>query len=62
MDFEKEIDTLLGVIPKQRTTFLFSATMTSRVAKLQRASLTDPVKVSVSGKYQTASGLVQQVR
>lgn len=61
MDFEKEIDTLLGVIPKTRTTMLFSATMTSRVAKLQRASLSNPVKVSVSSKYQTVTGLVQQV-
>ncbi|CEO95599.1 RNA helicase [Plasmodiophora brassicae] len=62
MDFEKEIDTLLGVIPKTRTTMLFSATMTSRVAKLQRASLSNPVKVSVSSKYQTVTGLVQQYK
>lgn len=60
MDFEKEIDKLLQVIPQQRNTFLFSATMTSKVAKLQRASLSDPVKVEVSKKYQTAAGLKQQ--
>jgi ATP-dependent RNA helicase DDX47/RRP3 len=60
MDFEKEIDKLLQVIPKQRRTYLFSATMTNKVAKLQRASLADPVKIEVSKKYQTAAGLRQQ--
>eukprot|EP00345_Euplotes_harpa_P018783 CAMPEP_0168342046 /NCGR_PEP_ID=MMETSP0213-20121227/15113_1 /TAXON_ID=151035 /ORGANISM="Euplotes harpa, Strain FSP1.4" /LENGTH=176 /DNA_ID=CAMNT_0008348773 /DNA_START=671 /DNA_END=1201 /DNA_ORIENTATION=+ len=33
--------------------------MTSKVHKLQRASLVDPVKVEVSDKYQTVSTLVQ---
>jgi len=31
MDFEEAIDTILKVIPKERTSFLFSATMTSKV-------------------------------
>jgi len=60
MDFEEEINKVLQVIPRDRTTYLFSATMTSKVAKLQRASLHDPVKVQVSTKYQTVSTLVQQ--
>lgn len=60
MDFEKEIDKILQVIPRERSTYLFSATMTSKVAKLQRASLTNPVKVEVSKKYQTVKGLIQQ--
>jgi ATP-dependent RNA helicase DDX47/RRP3 len=45
MDFEKEIDQILSVIPRERRTLLFSATMTSKVQKLQRASLRAPVKV-----------------
>lgn len=60
MDFEKEIDKILQVIPRERSTYLFSATMTSKVAKLQRASLSQPVKVEVSKKYQTVKGLIQQ--
>merc|ERR1712226_1250697 len=40
-------------------TILFSATMTKKVAKLQRASLKDPVKVEVSGSYQTVDKLLQ---
>jgi superfamily II DNA/RNA helicase len=53
MDFEEEINQILSVIPRERRTFLFSATMTSKVAKLQKASLTNPVKVEVSDKFQT---------
>lgn len=33
--------------------------MTSKVAKLQRASLTDPVRVAVNTKYDTVSTLIQ---
>eukprot|EP00854_Cymbomonas_tetramitiformis_P006960 gene6960-8302_t len=43
-----------------RRTMLFSATMTSKVAKLQRACLSNPVKVEVSSKYQTVDTLRQQ--
>jgi ATP-dependent RNA helicase DDX47/RRP3 len=39
MDFEQEIDQILKVIPRDRRTQLFSATMTSKVQKLQRACL-----------------------
>ncbi|ORX64491.1 P-loop containing nucleoside triphosphate hydrolase protein [Linderina pennispora] len=53
------IDQILKVIPRERNTFLFSATMTTKVAKLQRASLTNPVKVEVSTKYSTADKLLQ---
>ncbi|XP_071962702.1 probable ATP-dependent RNA helicase DDX47 [Antedon mediterranea] len=59
MDFEEELNKILKVIPKQRHTYLFSATMTKKVAKLQRASLQEPVKVEVSTKYQTVNKLQQ---
>ena len=59
MDFEKQINLLLSQIPKERHTYLFSATMTSKVQKLQRASLNDPVKIEISTKYQTVEQLVQ---
>ena len=51
LDFGPTLDKILKVIPRERTTYLFSATMTSKVAKLQRASLSNPVRVEVSGKY-----------
>ncbi|KAJ3335561.1 ribosomal RNA processing protein [Gonapodya sp. JEL0774] len=59
LDFGTEIDKVLAVSPRERTTFLFSATMTSKVEKLQRASLRDPVRVEVAGKYSTVSTLLQ---
>lgn len=48
MDFGPVIDKILQVIPKERNTYLFSATMSSKIQKLQRASLKDPVRVEVS--------------
>ncbi|KRZ63336.1 putative ATP-dependent RNA helicase DDX47 [Trichinella nativa] len=59
MDFESEVNKILQVIPRERKTYLFSATMTKKVSKLQRASLHDPVKVEVSSKYQTVDKLQQ---
>ncbi|XP_031566630.1 probable ATP-dependent RNA helicase DDX47 [Actinia tenebrosa] len=59
MDFETEVDKILKVIPKERRTCLFSATMTKKVQKLQRASLQNPVKVEVATKYQTVEKLQQ---
>uniref|UniRef100_T1JH31 RNA helicase n=1 Tax=Strigamia maritima TaxID=126957 RepID=T1JH31_STRMM len=59
MDFEQDIDKILKVIPRERRTYMFSATMTHKVQKLQRASLLDPVKVEVSNKYQTVENLQQ---
>ena len=60
MDFEQEIDQILKVIPKDRRTQLFSATMTNKVAKLQRACLRNPAKVEVASKYSTVDTLRQQ--
>mmetsp|Transcript_18104 Transcript_18104/g.72455 ORF Transcript_18104/g.72455 Transcript_18104/m.72455 type:complete len:94 (-) Transcript_18104:1905-2186(-) len=59
MDFEKEINKVISVLPRERRSYLFSATMTSKVRKLQRASLADPAKVQVSDKYSTVETLVQ---
>ncbi|KAJ3204815.1 ribosomal RNA processing protein [Dinochytrium kinnereticum] len=59
LDFGAEIEKVLKVIPRERNTFLFSATMTSKVEKLQRASLSDPVKVEVATKYSTVKTLLQ---
>ncbi|KAF8188385.1 P-loop containing nucleoside triphosphate hydrolase protein [Pholiota molesta] len=59
LEFSEAIDKILKLIPKERTTYLFSATMTTKVAKLQRASLTNPVKVEVASRYQTVDTLLQ---
>jgi ATP-dependent RNA helicase DDX47/RRP3 len=60
MDFGPSIDRLLKFIPRERRTYLFSATMSSKVESLQRASLRDPLRVSISSnKYQTVATLLQ---
>ncbi len=60
MNFEEALSRIVLELPQQRRTFLFSATMTSSVAKLERASLRDPVKVSVtSNKFGTVAELRQ---
>jgi len=59
LDFEAEVTKILRCLPSERTTMLFSATMTKKVAKLQRACLKDPVKVEVSSNFQTVDKLKQ---
>lgn len=59
MDFGPIIDKILKIIPRERNTYLFSATMTSKVEQLQRASLNNPVRVAVSTKYSTVDTLMQ---
>jgi ATP-dependent RNA helicase DDX47/RRP3 len=59
LDFGPILDKILKVIPRERRTLLFSATLSSKVESLQRASLQDPLRVSVSSKYQTVSTLQQ---
>lgn len=61
MDFEVELDKILKVIPKARKTYLFSATMTQKVSKLERAHLRNPARVELSTKYQTVSTLIQNM-
>jgi len=46
-----KVDKILKVIPRQRVTYLYSATMTKKVQKLHRASLHNPIKIEVSTKY-----------
>ncbi|KAG7085574.1 ribosomal RNA processing protein [Marasmius oreades] len=49
-DFGIAVDEILKTLPKERTTYLFSATLTDKVAKLQRANLRNPARVQVSTK------------
>ncbi|TYJ11752.1 hypothetical protein E1A91_A11G297600v1 [Gossypium mustelinum] len=61
-DFEKALDDILNVIRRDRYTYLFSATMTKKVKKLQRACLRNPVKIEAASKYSTVDTLKQQYR
>jgi len=61
LDFGPILDKILKVLPRDgRKTYLFSATMSSKVESLQRASLHNPVRVSISSSsHQTVAGLLQ---
>jgi ATP-dependent RNA helicase DDX47/RRP3 len=65
LDFGPILDKILKVLPTSssgRRTYLFSATMTSKVESLQRASLSNPLRVSITNplnKYNTVSTLLQ---
>ncbi|KAG5053704.1 hypothetical protein JHK85_006214 [Glycine max] len=61
-DFEESLNEILQMIPRERRTFLFSATMTKKVQKLQRVCLRNPVKIEASSKYSTVDTLKQQYR
>jgi ATP-dependent RNA helicase DDX47/RRP3 len=45
LDFEEEIDTILKVLPKERTSFLYSATMTNKVSHSLTPSLTHSLRL-----------------
>eukprot|EP01054_Gregarina_sp_Poly1_P000682 Gregarina_sp_Poly_1__681@NODE_1162_length_4890_cov_49_798673_g797_i0_p2_GENE_NODE_1162_length_4890_cov_49_798673_g797_i0NODE_1162_length_4890_cov_49_798673_g797_i0_p2_ORF_typecomplete_len530_score98_35DEAD/PF00270_29/3_3e51DEAD/PF00270_29/21Helicase_C/PF00271_31/1_5e03Helicase_C/PF00271_31/1_7e03Helicase_C/PF00271_31/9_6e30ERCC3_RAD25_C/PF16203_5/8_7e13ResIII/PF04851_15/3_3e10SNF2_N/PF00176_23/0_0047Flavi_DEAD/PF07652_14/0_013AAA_19/PF13245_6/1_2e03AAA_19/PF13245_6/0_15CMS1/PF14617_6/8_2e03CMS1/ len=59
LDFEEELKKIIRHCPARRQTLLFSATMSSRVSKLEKLSLQKPVKVGVSEKTDTAPNLKQ---
>ncbi len=61
MDFGKEINTILKIIPPERHTYLFSATMTTKVLTLQRACLKNPVKVAANVENTTVATLDQKI-
>lgn len=50
MGFETSLNTILGFLPKQRRTGLFSATQTQELEKLVRAGLRNPVRITVKEK------------
>ena len=58
-DFEKQISQILQCIPEERSTYLFSATINTKVEKLKQASLKNPVKLQVNTSFTTVSTLVQ---
>ncbi|KAK8692825.1 hypothetical protein V6N13_070432 [Hibiscus sabdariffa] len=59
-DFEKALNDILNVIPRNRHTYLFSASKTRNVKKLIRACLRKPVLIESSSKCCTVDTLKQQ--
>ena len=59
--FEEEMNKIIKLLPKERVTLLFSATMTKKVEDLCRLSLKNPVLVEVAkdAKSSTVANLEQ---
>lgn len=55
MGFSKSLNAILGHIPKQRQTLLFSATQTDSVKDLARLSLNNPTSVGVKEEAHEAA-------
>lgn len=50
MGFKDDLDTILSETPKEKSTWLFSATMPKEVAKISKAYMQDPLEVSIGNK------------
>uniref|UniRef100_A0A3Q0RHB3 ATP-dependent RNA helicase n=1 Tax=Amphilophus citrinellus TaxID=61819 RepID=A0A3Q0RHB3_AMPCI len=60
MGFEASLNTILGYLPKQRRTGLFSATQTQELEKLVRAGLRNPVRITVKEKGLATAAAAQK--
>ncbi|KAM7532624.1 hypothetical protein Aperf_G00000131259 [Anoplocephala perfoliata] len=60
MGFEPQLNAILGMLPKQRRTGLFSATQTDQLDDLLRAGLRNPVRVVIREKEQPLANELQQ--
>ena len=61
MGFLPAIKRLVGMIPRQRQSLFFSATMPPAIAKLAYGILTDPVKIQVAPAATPVDRISQQV-
>ncbi|EJT43401.1 SPB4-like protein [Saccharomyces kudriavzevii IFO 1802] len=57
MSFIKDIERILRLLPKQRRTGLFSATMRSAGSDIFKTGLRNPVRITVNSKHQAPSSL-----
>ncbi|KAG7818025.1 hypothetical protein KL909_005208 [Ogataea angusta] len=58
--FQKELTEILSLLPLNRQTMLFSATMNSRIKSLIQLSLKKPVRIMIGAPKAAASELVQE--
>jgi ATP-dependent RNA helicase DDX18/HAS1 len=53
--FEEEMNQIIKILPKNRVTLLFSATMTKKVEDLCRLSLKNPVLIEANKEASSAT-------
>ncbi|EUB56710.1 Putative ATP-dependent RNA helicase [Echinococcus granulosus] len=56
-NFDSQLETILSKLPEKRKTYLFSATMSGNLEKLQTACLRMPVRLETAKKYTTVDNL-----
>ena len=61
MGFAEDIEAILGGVPAERQTALFSATMPPRIERMARSHLNDPVRIEIGGDP-VAEGEAPRVR
>ena len=61
MGFLRDIKKIMGLIPKQRQTLLFSATFSKDIRKLSSEFLTNPISVESTPENTTVEAIEQQV-
>ncbi|SCU81109.1 LANO_0B02036g1_1 [Lachancea nothofagi CBS 11611] len=57
VSFEKDVEAILSMLPKQRRTGLFSATISSAGDQIFRTGMRNPVKIAVKSKVQAPESL-----
>ena len=57
MGFKEELDKILGKMPEERVTWLFSATMDKGVARIAKNYQNDPIEISVGGRNESAANI-----
>jgi superfamily II DNA/RNA helicase len=61
MGFIPDVERIVGLLPKNRQTLFFSATMPTEIRRLADAFLSNPVEISVSPPASPAVGVVQSI-
>ena len=54
MGFKEDLDTILSETPKEKNTWLFSATMPDEVLRISREYMNKPLEITIGGKNQGA--------
>jgi len=52
MGFQEDLDSILSTTPKEKNTWLFSATMPSEVLRISKKYMDNPVEITVGGRNQ----------
>jgi len=61
MGFIPDVEKIVGCLPKERQTMMFSATMPGEIRKLTRTFLKNPIEITVSPPATTASTVTERL-